>query len=71
MSKYHLPLPNSDKLLLINEWIDNERDRQINTDWHLNGMTQEAIAEKHRLTPRRVQQIIRESYRRMADGLDI
>lgn len=69
MKKYALFLSNSVKLLLINEWIGNERDRQINVDWHLNGMTQEAIAEKYRLTPRRVGQIIRKSYYQMMDGI--
>lgn len=66
--KYVLLCSNSDKLLMINEWVTNERDRQINTDWHLNGMTQEAIAEKYRLSPRRVQEILRRDYYKMIDG---
>lgn len=55
---------------MINELIANERDRQLLTDWHLNSMPQEQIAEKYRLSPRRVQQIIRESYFRMRDGAE-
>lgn len=69
MKKYVLPLSNSDKLLLINEWVGNERDRQINVDLHLNGMTQEAIAEKYRLSARWVQEIIKKSYHQMMDGI--
>lgn len=67
--KYILPCGNSDKLLMINEWVSNERDRQINTDWHLNGKTQEQIAEEYRLSTRRVQEILRRDYYRMMDGV--
>lgn len=64
--KYAFPgMSNSDKLLMINELIPNERDRQINADWHLNGLTQEAIADKHHISRRRIQQIIRKSYETM------
>lgn len=59
---------NSMKLFLINEFVSNERDRQINVDWHLNGKTQEQIAEDYRLSTRRVQEILQRDYHRMMDG---
>lgn len=58
---------NSMKLFLINEFVSNERDRQINTDWHLNGMTQEQIAERYQLSTRRVQEILRRDFKRMTE----
>lgn len=62
MKKYVLNCANSDKLLRINELIGSGRDRRLLARWHVDGATQEQIAEEFHLSPRRVQQIIHDTF---------
>ena len=51
-------ISNSDLRNVINEWIKNERDRNILCDRLINGMCYEPLAEKYDLSVRRVKSIV-------------
>lgn len=51
-------ISNSDLRNVINEWIKNERDRNILCDRLINGICYEPLAEKYDLSVRQVKSIV-------------
>ncbi len=54
----NLDIPRSAWENLIDEWIFNEKHREMLKESLLDGITYERIAEKHEMSPRQVARII-------------
>lgn len=62
-------ISNSEIDYLIDQWIRNERDREILKDRLINGMTFERLAEKHDMSVRQIQNIVYKSMDRLVSKI--
>ena len=49
---------NSEIANIIDEWIHNQKYRDILKDRYINGLTYERLAEAHDISPRHAQKIV-------------
>ena len=62
-------LSNSEVCYLIDQWIRNERDREILKDRLINGLTFERLAEKHDMSVRQTKNIVYKSMEKLVSRL--
>ena len=62
-------LSNSEVYYLIDQWIRNDRDREILKDRLINGLTYERLAEKHDMSVRQTKNIVYKATERLVAHL--
>ena len=62
-------LSNSEVCYLIDQWIRNERDREILKDRLINGLTFERLAEKHDMSVLQTKNIVYKSMEKLVSRL--
>ena len=62
-------LSNSEVYYLIDQWIRNDRDREILKDRLINGMTYERLAEKHDMSVRQTKNIVYKATEKLVSRL--
>lgn len=65
MKRHNIDLSRSELIALIDEWIFNERDRQILKRRLLDGITYEKLAEEFDLSVRHIKTIVYKSEQKL------